>query len=80
MIKLTIHAAEAVSLRQIDLVWVEATISVPSLVTPDPKRPGVTLSFKAIAEFGGRVLRVAHRPEGADTLIVTAYFDRSAKL
>jgi len=41
---------------------------------------GVTLSFRAIPEFGGRVLRVAHRSDGDDVLVITAFFDRGARL
>ncbi len=46
---------------------------------PDPRHPGVELSFKAIPERGGRILRVAHRPDGADVIVLTAFFDRGVK-
>jgi hypothetical protein len=41
--------------------------------------PSLTQSFKAIAEFGSRVLKVVHRADEEDFLVVTAYFDRGAK-
>lgn len=75
---LSVHAAEAIALRGIDLAWVEATISDPDRTEPDP-RPGRTRSFKAIAAFGGRVLRVVHRPADDGVMVITTYFDRGAK-
>jgi uncharacterized protein YuzE len=38
--------------------------------------PALTQSFKRIAAFGGRVLKVVHCADGADILVVTAHFDR----
>ena len=35
--------------------------------------------IKAIAEYGARVLRVVHRPEGDDIVIITVHFDRGAR-
>jgi hypothetical protein len=60
--------------------WIEAAILSPDARHPDPQRPGVTLSFKVISEYGGRILRVAHRQDGNDTKIITVHFDRGAKL
>jgi hypothetical protein len=80
MIKLSIHAQEAIALRGLRAEWIEATLISPAATGPDPRRPGISLSYKAIAEFGGRVLRVAHRPDGADVFVITAHFDRGAKI
>jgi hypothetical protein len=44
-----------------------------------PGDPMLTRSFKAIGEAGGRILRVVHRSEGNDIVIVTVHFDRDAK-
>ncbi len=63
----------------LEQMWIESAVLMPDRTTPDPGRPGVTLSFKAIPERGGRVLRVAHRPDGVDLLVLTAHFDRGAK-
>ena len=30
-------------------------------------------------EYGARVLRVVHRPEGDDIVIITVHFDRGAR-
>jgi hypothetical protein len=35
--------------------------------------------YKVIAAFGGRVLRVVHRPEGDDIVVITMHFDRGAR-
>jgi hypothetical protein len=37
---------------------------------------GLTRSFKAIPAFGHLVSRFVSRPDGDDTLVVTAHFDR----
>lgn len=80
MIKLSDHAMDAVTLRSLRMEWIVATLQAPDATRLDARRPGVTLSFKMIAEFGNRVLRVAHRADGTDVLVITAYFDRGAKL
>ena len=59
--------------------WVGATLPHPDRSLPDPRRPGVILSFKAIAGAGGRVLQVAHRQHANDIVGITAFFDRGAK-
>ena len=65
--------------RGIRLAYIEATLAAPEKVTPDLKDRALTRSFKAIPEFGNRVLRVVHRPDGADVLVVTAHWDRGAR-
>ena len=80
LIRLSKHARERVDAGEVPLAWIEATIRQPTRTRPDPRRPGVTLSFRTISEFGNRVLRGAHRPDGADILVITAFFDRGATL
>ena len=75
---LTKHAQEAVETRKVELRWIEATIAAPDRIEPDPRHPERTRSYKAIAEFGGRVLRVVHRPGENDIVIITVHFDRGA--
>jgi hypothetical protein len=58
---------------------IEATVTNPEWTVADPFRLGVTRSFRAIPEFGNRVLRVAHRPENADIFVLTAFWDRGAR-
>ena len=79
MILLTKHAREAIAVRNIGLDWIEATVSSPEFVEADPHYSDRTRSFKAIAEFGGRMLRVVHRAEGDDIVVITVHFDRGAR-
>jgi hypothetical protein len=75
---LTLHVARRMRERKIAFAWIEESILSPDWTTPDPD-PAPTRSYKSIAAFGGRILRVAHRPENGDMLVVTAVFDRGAK-
>jgi hypothetical protein len=79
MIRLTRHAREAVDVRKIPFAWIEAAVQSPDFVDTDPRHPERTRSYKAIAEYGGRMLRVVHRPEGDDIVIITVHFDRGAR-
>lgn len=79
MIPLTKHAEEAIDTRSIAFAWIETAISSPDFVGPDPRHPERTRSYKAITEFGGRMLRVVHRPEGDDIVVITVHFDRGAR-
>jgi len=78
MIRLTRHAQLRIQRRSLPLAWVEATVISPDHLVPDTDDPTLTRSYKAIPEAGNRVLRVVHRPEGADILVITAHFDRGA--
>jgi hypothetical protein len=80
MIRLSAHAVEMIAARDIKLAWVEATVEGPSATAVDPRDPTLTRSFRSIPEARGRVLRVVHRPAGADILVITAHFDRGAGL
>jgi hypothetical protein len=64
--------------RSLPLSWVAAAVNSPDRTTSDPDDPALTRSYKAISEAGNRILRVVHRPEGADILVITAHFDRGA--
>ena len=79
MIRFTKHAQEGLSVRDIAVEWIEAALSAPDWVERDPRHPDRTRSYRAIAEYGARVLRVVHRPEGDDIVIITAHFDRGAR-
>lgn len=75
MIKLSQHAQYEIARRGIRLAWIEAAVASADWTTHD-RDPMLTRSCKVIPEFGSRVLRVVHRPEGAHVLVVTAHFDR----
>ena len=77
-IRLTKHMERRIQERKLPLAWIEATIAAPDWTAADPD-PALIRSFRAIAEAGRRVLRVVHRTEGADIVVVTAHFDRSAR-
>lgn len=79
MIRLTKHAAESIEKRQLTFGWIERTLAAADFTRPDPRDRTLTRSFKAIAEAGGRILRVVHRREGDDIVIATVHFDRDAK-
>ncbi|HET9018296.1 MAG TPA: DUF4258 domain-containing protein [Acetobacteraceae bacterium] len=78
MIRLTVHVQRRIVERRIALAWIESAVSAPDWTSPDPD-PALSRSFKTIPDAGGRVLRVVHRPDGPDILIVTAHFDRGAR-
>lgn len=73
------HTESEMAGRGILPAYIDAALASPDWTAPDPTRPGVTRSFKAIPAFGGRVLRVAHRPQGDDVFVITATWDRGAK-
>ena len=66
MIILTKHARESIDVRRIELAWIEAALCAPDFAETDPRHPERMRSYKAIAEYGGRVLRIVHRPDGDD--------------
>ena len=76
-VTITAHAADQMKVRGIDRAWVEATLSAPEATEPDPRSGRVRL-FRAVPEFGGRVLRVVVERRGHDVEVVTVHFDRSA--
>jgi Domain of unknown function (DUF4258) len=79
VIRFTKHAQEALDKRRIFEEWVERALQAPDSAGPDPRYPERTRSSKGIAEFGGRVLRVVHRSEGDDIVVITVHFDRGAR-
>lgn len=76
-VTITVHAADQMEARGIARAWVEATLAAPEATEPDT-RSGRTRLFRAIPEFGGRVLRVVVEVRGADVEVVTVHFDRAA--
>ena len=78
-LQFTNHAQDAILERELDPSWIERTVRDPEWSNPDPKRPGVERRFRAIPEFGGRVLRVACLETNDEIRIVTVFFDRDAR-
>jgi hypothetical protein len=65
--------------RQIDHGWVERVALTPLWTEPDTDHLDVERRFGVIAEFGGRVLRVAVRETKAQLFVLTTVFDRGAR-
>jgi hypothetical protein len=76
---LTAHARLRTRDRKLDLEWVERTIRAPDWTEPDPRDPVVERRFRAIEEFGGRILRVACVETAATIRVISAMFDRNAR-
>jgi hypothetical protein len=79
MIRLSKHALEAMTVRQIKHAWIETAIANPERVETDPRHFERTRSYKTIPEFGSRILRVVHRRDGRDIVVITVHFDRGAR-
>jgi hypothetical protein len=66
--------------RGLDRSWIEATVSEPDWREPDPSDHDVERRFRAIEEAGGRILRVACVETDNEIRVITALFDRNARL
>ena len=80
MVKLGKHTTDEMEGRGILLSYIEAALISPDRVARDATDPALSRSYKVIPEFGSRVLRVVYRREGDDLFVVTAHWDRGAKL
>lgn len=78
-LRFTNHARHVMSERGLPVEWAERTIAEPEWTEPDAEDSALTRSFKTIPEAGGRVMRVVHRDDNGDILVVTAFLDRGAK-
>jgi len=78
-IRFTVHAREMIEEREIDVAWIADAVATPDWTDQDPQDRSLTRSFRAISAAGGRVLRVVHRDNQDDRLIVTVHFDRGAR-
>jgi len=77
--QLTRHAEKVLAERGIRVEWREQTLDAPDWSEPDPNDPQVVRYFRAIPEFGKRVLRVAVIPTARPVRVISVFFDRSAK-
>jgi uncharacterized DUF497 family protein len=75
---ITQHARDAIDERELEMDWIEITTRQPSWIHPDP-RPGIERRFRAIPEFGGRILRVACLETTHEIRIISVFFDRRAR-
>ena len=78
-IVLTAHAQVRLRDRHIDPKWIEQTVLDPDWSEVDPADPAVDRRFRAIPQFGGRVLRVACVETNSSIRVISAMFDRNAR-
>ncbi len=65
--------------RGVEAAWVARVLAAPAWSETDPRGPPLRRSYGFVPEADGRVLRVVHRREGDEEVIVTAHFDRGAR-
>jgi hypothetical protein len=78
-LRFTRHALDALTERELQADWVEATVRAPDWREPDPHDPAVIRCFRVIPERGGRILRVALVETEAEIRILSAFLDRRAR-
>jgi uncharacterized DUF497 family protein len=76
---LTAHARAGMQSRQLHLTWVEDAARAPDWTEADPHDPAVERRFRAVGQFGNRVLRVACVETSTAILVISAMFDRNAR-
>lgn len=79
LVRMTAHAMGMIAARGIAQARVEATLAQPDSRSQDPSDATLTRSYRAIDAADGRILRVVHRPDGTDVLVITAFFGRGAR-
>jgi len=78
-VALTAHARVRLRDRGIDPKWIEETVLDPEWTEVDAKDPSVERRFRAIPQFGGRVLRVACVETNSNIRVISVMFDRNAR-
>lgn len=77
---LTRHARGMLAERGISEAWVERTVEDPEALERDRIDPKLEHCLRRIPEHGNRVLRVVADRSVSPPRVVTAYFDRNAKV
>jgi hypothetical protein len=75
----TAHARIRLQDRGIDPRWTEETILKPDWTELDAIDPDIERRFRAIPQFGGRVLRVACVETNLSIRVISVMFDRNAR-
>ena len=78
-IVLTEHARQRMRVRLIHQTWVTGTALAPEWIEPEPRHAGAERRFRAIPEFGGRILRVVCLETDDTIRIITMTWDRGAR-
>jgi hypothetical protein len=76
MIRLTKHAQEAISIRRIRLDWIEVAITKPDFVEVDPVHSSGRDPTRQSPILMIAFSKVVYWPDGAETVGITAHFDR----
>ena len=76
---LTAHAQTRMHGRRVKQEWIEDTVRAPDWTEPDPNDPAVERRFRAIAEAGGRVLRVPCVETESTIRVISVMFERNAR-
>lgn len=76
---LSAHASTTIRERQIQLPWIEQTLSCPMQIEVDADDPQLTHALRVIPEFSDRVLRAIYNHTQYPPHVVTAFFDRGMK-
>jgi hypothetical protein len=76
---LTTHAQTRMRSRHIKVEWVEAAVREPFWTERDPQDPHIERRFRAVHEFGERILRVACIETASTIRIISVMFDRNAR-
>ena len=77
---LTQHAETKLRERGLHLSWVERTARSPLWVEPEPRDETAERRFGPVDEFGGRILRVVCVETETAIRVITATFDRGARI
>jgi hypothetical protein len=52
--------------------WIEVALAAPDRAEPDPHHPERLRSYTRIPALAGRILRVLHRRDGPDMIVISA--------
>lgn len=77
--ELSEHARHQVRERNIQVSWIDETLSIPARLLSLADSHGNTHYLKQISDFGDRWLRVIVNPNVEPKRVVTIFFDRRVK-
>ena len=76
---LTRHARARAQSRGIPVEWIENTVNNPDWIEPDHNDLAIERRYRAIGQFGGRILRVACIETNDHFRVISVMFDRNAR-
>jgi hypothetical protein len=79
MTRFTLHAETMLIERAIARDWAEQVLNAPEWEEPDLSNPSHKRAFGAIAEAGGKILRIVYTEQAGEKRVITLFFDRRAK-